>query len=331
MNCRLATNRCPEGDNHHTGSAILTVRGTGVKTGRVNETLDRLCISLRIRELFEGGWPFLAGSTQMALEPTCLALFALHRGSPASAAVLLRTQRSDGSWGSFCTDDQASGLTGLALLTLSTFGVSDSARTRAVTWLLDSKGREASGFAKWKFRVTDTRVRFDPGRFGWPWQPDTCSWVIPTAFSLLALKQIFPGWRKGRVGYRIERGVEMLFDRACPNGGWNAGNGVVYGTAMEPHIDTTAVALLALRSEPRNNLITRSLAWLEAQSLSCASPWSLAWAILGLDSYGRSVKLLQQRLPILVESEERTDTATLAVTALALACTNSINPFMVEA
>jgi hypothetical protein len=298
-------------------------------TGRVNETLDCRHLALSARELPEGGWPFLTGSTQMALEPTCLALLALHSGSPTSATVLLHTQRPDGSWGSFRADNQASGLTGLALLTLSNCGLFNSARTRAVAWLLESTGREAGCFAKLQFRTTDTRVRFDPGRFGWPWQPDTCSWVIPTAFSLLALKQIFPGCRKGRIGYRIERGVEMMLDRACPSGGWNAGNGVVYGMAMKPHVDATALALLALQSETRNKLIACTLAWLEEQSWSCASPWSLAWAILALDAYSKPVKLFHQRLSVLLGPDETADTATLAVVALALDCTNSINPFKV--
>jgi hypothetical protein len=39
----------------------------------------------------------------------------------------------------------------------------------------------------------------------------------------------------------------MLLDRACPTGGWNAGNGVVYGVALKPHIDATATALLAMQ------------------------------------------------------------------------------------
>jgi hypothetical protein len=43
----------------------------------------------------------------------------------------------------------------------------------------------------------------------------------------------------------------MLLDRACPGGGWNAGNGVVYGTALAPHPDDTAIALLALRDRTK--------------------------------------------------------------------------------
>src|SRR2546426_375909 len=83
---------------------------------------NRIHASLRNRRLSCGGWPFLRGSHQMALEPTCLALLAL-RGKPcANAQVLLDAQLPEGSWGSFATDDEASGLTGLALLTLNALG-----------------------------------------------------------------------------------------------------------------------------------------------------------------------------------------------------------------
>lgn len=191
----------------------------------------------------------------MALEPTCLALLALRLNQATDVEVLLNAQRPDGSWGSFAADDEASGLTGLALLTLNNLGTFPRAAGRAADWLLDAKGREANWFWKWKFRTTDTRVRFDPDKFGWPWEPQTCSWVVPTAFALLALKQSFSCCRTEGIAYRIQRGHEMLLDRACPKAGWNAGNGIVYGTPMAPHIDATAVALLALRSAPRNELI----------------------------------------------------------------------------
>mgnify|MGYP003694641907 CR=1 FL=1 len=34
----------------------------------------------------------------------------------------------------------------------------------------------------------------------------------------------------------------MLLDRACPQGGWNAGNSVVFGVDLDPHPDFTAMA-----------------------------------------------------------------------------------------
>src|SRR2546428_8114731 len=134
---------------------------------------NRIHASLRNRRLSCGGWPFLRGSHQMALEPTCLALLAL-RGKPcANAQVLLDAQLPEGSWGSFATDDEASGLTGLALLTLNALGTFPDAATQASDWLVGAQGREASWFWKWKFHARDTHVRFDPDKFGWPWEPDT--------------------------------------------------------------------------------------------------------------------------------------------------------------
>lgn len=264
----------------------------------------------------------------MGLEPTCLALLALPPANPAGADTLLNNaQRPDGGWGSFAGDDQSSGQTGLALLTLNALRTFDCARERALRWLLRSRGREANWPWRWKFRTTDTRVRFDPGKFGWPWQPGACSWVVPTAFALLALKQTFPCHRPRSIAIRIRRGVEMLFDRACSAGGWNTGNGVVYGSPMAAHVDTTAIALLALQSESSNAVIPRSFAWLEREAPACQAPWSLAWAVLALHAWAKPVECLQRRLARLAESDRFDDTATLAAVVLALDCDNPANPF----
>src|SRR6185437_7304260 len=142
-----------------------------------------------------------------------------------------------------------SGYTGLAVYALGQCGESGMPTKRAVRWLLRSRGRESRWLCKWKFRTTDRRVRFDPNKFGWPWMPETVSWVFPTAYSLLALKRAHAASHQRLLEFRILRGVEMLYDRICPGGGWNAGNGVVYGSPLTPHADATAVALLALLGE----------------------------------------------------------------------------------
>jgi hypothetical protein len=138
------------------------------------------------------------------------------------------------------------------------------ARLRGLHWLMRCVGREGNWFWKWKFRTADRHVRFDPDKFGWPWFPDTVSWVVPTAFAVLVLNQLpcFCGGLE-QVPFRIERGGEMLLDRVCPGGGWNAGNGVVYGAAMAPHPDDTAIALLALCSQRHNPVVQSSVKYLE--------------------------------------------------------------------
>src|SRR5208282_6131702 len=106
----------------------------------------------------------------------------------------------------------------------------------------------------------------------------------------------------------------------CPQGGWNAGNGIVYGQPLAPHLDTTAIALLALRSEPTNGLVAASLDWLQQGAQTCFAPWSLAWAILALDAYSRPTDQLLARLADLADADQISDCATLAVASLALDC-----------
>lgn len=288
------------------------------------------------RQLSEGGWPFAANTKQMAVEPTALALLALpsSTGREKSAAIesLLRTQNPNGSWPPFSGDDEhGSGYTGLAVLALSKCGEQGPKSCRAVRWLLRSRGRESHWLWKWKFRTADRHVRFDPDKFGWPWMPETVSWVFPTAYSLLALKRTRGSSRQRLREFRIRRGVEMLYDRVCPGGGWNAGNGVVYGSSLTPHADATGIALLALLAEPLSVSITASLDWLEHRAESLFSPWSLAWTILALQAFQRPVQSLIDRLCAVAANAEIRDCASLAVVCLALDCADDSNVFQADA
>ena len=281
-------------------------------------------------QLPNGGWPFLRRSAQAAVEPTALAVLALLPNSrqerDAAIDFLLRIQSPNGSWPAFLGDDEnESGLTGLVVYCLHRSGMGGTATDRAIRWLLRARGRESGWLWRWKFRTFDRHAHFDPGKFGWPWMPGTVSWVVPTSYSLLASKSFKQSSWWARL--RIHRGVEMLYDRICPGGGWNAGNGIVYGSPLAPHADATAIALLALQGEPWSEPISTSLDWLRERAETCFAPWSLAWAILALDAYDRSVQGLTERLAGLAESAEIDDCATLAVATMALACADGPNPF----
>lgn len=290
----------------------------------------RLRRDLYARQLPRGGWAFGNQANQVALEPTCLGLLAMCPDARTNTKILIDSQRHDGGWGSFAGDDESGGLAGLALFTLNTLDVGHEARSRAVRWLRQTRGKEADWLWRWKFRTRDRHVRFDPSKCGWPWQPGTCSWVIPTSFAVLGLKIEFLFDKSRKPAGRIRIGVEMLLDRACPAGGWNAGNGVVYETPVAPHIDATAIALLALRDEPPSEITTRSLNWLERATNDCEGPWSLAWSILALHVWRKPVESLQHHLALLAESDPLEDTATMAVVVLALDCATSRNPFKVD-
>lgn len=312
----------------------MTIPPSSLRTQFVRDAQQLECSCLRAlcnRQLPEGGWPFTASANQTAVEPTALACLALppNLATERNAGIrcLLHLQNPNGSWPAFRGDERGSGYTGLALYALKRRGEQGLATSRAVHWLLHSRGWESHWLWKWKFRTSDRHVRFDPDKFGWPWMPETVSWVVPTAYALVALKHIERSSKKELLDSRIRRGVAMLYDRICTGGGWNAGNGVVYGSPLAPHPDATAVALLALSGEPLNDLIATSVAWLECRAGSLFAPWSLAWTILALRAFRRPAQPWIERLCAVVEPVEIADCATLAVVCLGLRCSDASNAF----
>ncbi len=291
---------------------------------RDEQEVHDACVQTLIeRQLLEGGWPFTSDAKQTAIEPTALALLALPSNlrdeREAAVRSLVHAQNANGSWPAFCGDDaHGAGYTGLAAYALSRLEGQEVPTRQAVHWLLRYRGWESHWLWKWKFRTTDRHVRFDPDKFGWPWMPETVSWVVPTAYSLLALKCARGTPEQKLLELRVRRGVEMLYDRMCPGGGWNAGNGVVYGVALAPHPDVTAIALLALLGEPSNDSITASLNWLERRAESLLAPWSLAWTILALHAFRRPARPWIGRMCSVGEPAEIRDCGTLAAVCLAL-------------
>jgi hypothetical protein len=296
---------------------------------RQSTTLTTLLLT---RQLPSGGWGF-AVSGQASTEVTCLAALALPGSTEGTAAIdfLMKCQLADGGWPSFLGDSEASWTTALALATATIANdLPFTACVGALRWLLAERGKESHWFWRWKFKTADRNVRFDPDKYGWPWCPGTCSWVIPTAFSVIAIKQFTVCNRSAASERRIHLGVEMLFDRACVGGGWNAGNSLVYGVPLGPHVEATAIALLALQDEPRDEVIERSLQWLRRQAPTVESISSLAWCILSLFVYQEPIHELKNRLAVMVkDGAEVRNNATLATALLALRCGEMIHPFMV--
>jgi hypothetical protein len=285
------------------------------------------------RQLPFCGWSFF-GSQQASMEATCLAILALgpptDGNSASSVRFLMKSQLSNGGWPAFQADSEGAWTTALALCTLTALNEISDANDRALRWLLEERGKEGHWFWRWKFKTADRDVRFDPDKYGWPWSHDTGSWVIPTAFSVIAIKQFTVCNRSEASENRIHLGVEMLLDRACVDGGWNSGNSVVYGAALRPHVDATAIALLALQDEQRTEVIQKSLSWLRRNAAGINSVSSLAWCILSLFVYQEPVGRLKNRLATIIgDGREVRNNATLATAILALRCGEMIHPFMV--
>jgi hypothetical protein len=139
----------------------------------------------------------------------------------------------------------------------------------------------------------------------------------------------------GELDQRLRLGTEMLLDRACIGGGWNAGNALVYGVPLRPHIDVTALALAALRVHYQHPVVRNSLTWLPG-CIQCPSAYSLAWLILAIDAYRdvlpdlpAALATARERLAGLVNDPRSIeDTSTIALASLALG--GGENPFEVK-
>ena len=268
------------------------------------------------------------------MEATCLTTLGLAWEAQVNVRrairFLLDSQRADGGWPAFTGDPEPSWTTALALSTLTIANDISDARERALNWLLSERGKEGHWFWRWKFKTADCEVRFDPDKYGWPWCPGAGSWVIPTAFSVVAVKQFTVCNRSEASEKRIRLGVEMLLDRACVGGGWNSGNSIVYGVPLPAHVEATAVALLALQDEPRGGIVQASVNWLESRVDEIDAVSSLSWCILTLFVYQRRIDNLKQRLAAIVgDGSTIRSSATLATALLALRCGEMIHPFMV--
>lgn len=226
----------------------------------------------------------LRQQTPRTTEDLALKLLAL-RSEPVDATPLVAMQRKDGAWSAFPSAGPPNVFhTALALIALRYVDGPIAPVDRGFAWLESVAGYESHWLWKWKFRFFDRQVQFDPSKSGWPWVPGTVSWVAPTSLAMLA----YGAW--GRSSPRIKTARAMLFDRACPGGGWNAGNGVVFNVALDPHPDFTAMSLLALRSpeETSSPVLDRALDYLSRRAKTAASAYTLAWCAIALAAHSRA-------------------------------------------
>jgi hypothetical protein len=307
-----------------------------------NRLVDEL---VRRRLPHARGWSHCG--TQFCTEPTSLALLAIASWPPSSSEIaeditpLLASRRTDGTWPTVAERIEVNTwATALAANALMYIHANPATLAASLCWLVQQRPLEAFWLVRLKFRFSDRQVRFDPTKYGWPWVPGTVSWVLPTSMVLIALER---AKKRGLVGgteveARLRLGAEMLLDRACVEGGWNAGNAVVYGVPLRPHIDATPIALAALRLHYQHPTVRDSLTWLLGR-FQCPSAYSLAWLILAVAAYrGVRADVMPaltagcDRLAALVDDPQSIqDTSTIGLAALALGVGLIDNPFEVNA
>lgn len=238
----------------------------------------------------DGGWGYFAGKSSW-LEPTAYAVLALtSEAGPAGAAErgfrLIRSwQRPDGAWKPCAGVDDAHWSTALAVTLHAVRAVYDDAFSRGVKWLVDAGGAEGSLFMRLAGLFRPSPVGHDLKFRGWPWCPDTSSWIEPTAQALVALKKAAPRFGGGAVRARIASGEQMILARRCSDGGWNYGSKQALGVALPSYPETTAVALLGIQG---NSSAGVRDAVLRALSLWKETPSRLAraWLAISLQNHG---------------------------------------------
>src|SRR5712692_10728560 len=254
----------------------------------------------------DGGWGYRPVH-RSGVEPTCWTVLAL-AGSPerseCAAAVsrgrdwLLGTQLADGSWPAFQGRNEGCWVTSLACLALHKKGDAPGAVDRGLQWLCNAWPGEGSFWRRLLARLNRANkvTRQNSALRGWSWTPGTTSWVEPTACALLLLRNLFPQALPPAAAKRQQLAEAMLYDRMCPDGGWNSGNPLVYGVAGAPLVAPAAWALLALENHRERAENQKCLNWLALAYEQIQGPGSLALAHLCLRTYGRPAPPLEPPL-----------------------------------
>jgi hypothetical protein len=212
-----------------------------------------------------------------AAEPTALLAFAslatgLEDRAGESADWLADAQRDDCSLTVRPSEEWPKWPTSLAILAWH-FTAKDRYAERikkAVEWTLQFESKKMT---------PDSDVGHDVTIIAWPWAEGTHCWIEPTSLHLLSLRAL---GKEQHLRYRD--GIRVLLNRQLPGGGCNYGNTTVLGQLLRPHLLPSALALLALASEPREPTIMRSVGYLrkalrEPQTLiSACWAWQAAYA-----------------------------------------------------
>ena len=240
----------------------------------------------------DGGWGYRVGAMSY-VEPTAAVMLALPNSSSRARDFLLSIQRSDGGWGIAAIDPESGWMTAWAVRALAVIPEARDAMMRGANWLIDHAGLVVTGDDREQIKQ---RFKIDAALRGWSWQIGDASWVHPTALAILALIET------GQPNHpRVQEGVQYLFDRAVPSGGWNIGNPWMLDKQLPATIQDTAVALLALRAvnvTSDDGRVTRAV---HAERLRDAvaraqTPAELAWGVYALKRWNVDVVDALRRL-----------------------------------
>lgn len=246
--------------------------------------LDARLQALRSVQNRDGGWGYFPAKESW-LEPTVYAALALH-GQPQADrawALLSRWQRPDGSWPAAAHVQIANWGSALCVTLASVRGEFGDPFHKGVGWLLHSAGVESSLVNRTAARVGMFNPERDLSFKGWPWKPNTSSWVEPTVHALVALKRASAKVESRDLRERVKLGEAQLLDTRCRDGGWNYGSRAALGVDLPSYPETTALALIGLQDRPG---LEPSFDAAQRMMRETTSPLARAWLSIALRVHG---------------------------------------------
>jgi hypothetical protein len=264
--------------------------------------------ALRRAQNPDGGWGYFP-QKQSWLEPTFYAALALHGGAAADLAwtLLGSWQQPDGSWWPSSDVRISNWATSLCVTMAAVRGEFNEPFRKGVTWLLGSAGVESNLINRVVVRIGLLKPERDMSLKGWPWKPNTSSWLEPTAHALVALKQASAQVTSKDLRERVRVGEAQILNVRCRDGGWNYGSPAALGVDLPSYPETTALALLGLQG--RGDL-ANALDVASRMARETASPLARAWLTVALRLHGAQV-------PPMAESAPSPDVMITAIEALA--------------
>lgn len=274
----------------------------------LERSLREQLLSARHRD---GGWGYEPGCVPR-LEPTCWALLGLRTPRPQFDRLVLSRWPSsvDG------LVEQHGGVVNwsfhaLALSTRLALGDGAISQLRSLARALV----DASGIAQQPSSPQGSDNRLD----GWSWTDATFSWVEPTSWALLALKQCRArGIMANDMDRRIRAGETILGERVCAEGGWNYGDSPAFGKDLPAYVPTTAIALLALQDRRDEPFVQQSLEYLERHAENHPSSRALALSALALRRHGCSTTRVEAQLRRWLDQHPTSDAASIGMALCAL-------------
>jgi hypothetical protein len=273
--------------------------------------LDDAIAALMAARNDDGGWGYRAAAAS-ATEPTSVALLALEAADgdadarEQAVSWLLDHQTAGGGFVSIDGHDGNGWTSGLALTALLRAGgdAASEAASASAAWMVDTAVFTLHD------RLPDI-FGYDLSLGGWAWTEGDFSFVEPTSFALIGLKQ-----SPQRDHERVAQGEALLRDRFTTGGGWNYGEPNVLERDLPTQVAPTAVALLALQGSA-DATTDAATAYLVGQLPTLTATMSLGYAANALVVW----ELADADFPDLLEERWRTGAAgNLDTALLALAC-----------